>query len=258
MNPKVSVITVCRNAEEFIEQAINSRLEQTYENIEYIVIDGNSTDNTISVINKYLDKIYCFVSEPDNGVYDAMNKGIKMASGDIIYFLNSDDKFYDKYVIENIIRFFQHNENVDFVYGPIIIFDPVTNESFVKTHEYVKKSYLFNNICQQAIFYKADSFKKVGLFDDTLKIVGDYEWELRAIRRFHINIAYYPQIVAVYRNSGISSPYGSVELCQEEHMKVLRLYSSKVDIYSYYLINKPTHIFSYIFKVVQNCLKDRI
>jgi glycosyltransferase involved in cell wall biosynthesis len=253
MGSKVSVITVCRNAEEFIEQAINSVSEQTYKNIEYIVVDGNSTDNTVSIINRYINKIHYFVSEPDNGVYDAMNKGIKRASGDIIYFLNSDDKFYDKYVIENMVRFFQQNENVEFVYGPIIVFNPVTNESFIKTYENVKKSYFrFNVICQQAIFYKADSFKKVGLFDDALKIVGDYEWELRAISKFHINFAYYTQIVAVYRNSGISSPYGSVELNREEQKKVFRAYFSKIDTYSYFLINKPTYIFTYVFNIVKN------
>ncbi len=255
MDLKVSVITVCRNAEEFIEQAITSVLEQTYENIEYIVIDGKSTDNTVSIINKYLDKICYFVSEPDNGVYDAMNKGIKNSSGDILYFLNSDDTFYDKYVIENVIRFFQHKDNVDFVYGPVIVFDPITNESFVKTYENITKSYFINNvICQQAIFYKADSFKKIGFFDNTLKIVGDYEWELRAIRRFNIEIAYYPQIVSVYRNGGISSPHGSVELNQEEQRRVFRSYFSKVDIYNYYLINKPTYIFSYIHNIIKKCI----
>ena len=104
MDPKVSVITVCYNAEEFIENAINSVLNQTYINIEYIIIDGASKDSTVPIINKYKSKITFFLSEPDNGIYEAMNKGIKAATGDILYFLNSDDIFYDKYVIENVVK----------------------------------------------------------------------------------------------------------------------------------------------------------
>jgi glycosyltransferase involved in cell wall biosynthesis len=96
MGSKVSVITVCYNAEEFIENAINSVLKQTYENLEYIIIDGASKDNTVSIINKYKSRITFFLSEPDNGMYEAMNKGIKAATGDVLYFLNSDDDIADK------------------------------------------------------------------------------------------------------------------------------------------------------------------
>jgi len=88
---KVSVITVCYNAVDCIENAIKSVLSQTYKNIEYIIIDGMSTDGTFDIINNYRDKISTFISEKDNGIYDAMNKGIGIAAGDVIYFLNSDD-----------------------------------------------------------------------------------------------------------------------------------------------------------------------
>ena len=201
MNLKVSIITVCYDAEEFIEDAINSVVGQTYKNMEYLIIDGNSNDNTVPLINKYKDKIYYFLSESDSGMYDAMNKGIKAASGDILFFLNADDIFYDKYVVENVVKIFQINEDINLIYGPIIINDPITNKSFIKTHENViKPFFIYSAICQQGIFYKADCFEKVGLFDDTYKIVGDYEWTLRAFYKFNIERQYCEQIMVKFRD----------------------------------------------------------
>ena len=96
---KISIITVVKNAEKTIENTILSVLNQTYKNIELIIIDGVSTDGTLDIINKYKDKISYFISEPDTGVYNAMNKGIKAATGDIFYFLNANDSLYDDKVL---------------------------------------------------------------------------------------------------------------------------------------------------------------
>jgi glycosyltransferase involved in cell wall biosynthesis len=225
MNPKVSVITVCRNAEEFIKNAINSVLNQTYENIEYIIIDGASTDNTVPIINKYKSNIAFFLSEPDNGMYEAMNKGIKAATGDILYFLNSDDVFYDEYVTENVVKMFQKNNDLELIYGSIIIRYPATNESFIQAHDSITKSYFINGaICQQAIFYKAIAFKKCGVFDDRYKIVGDYEWVLRAFYKYNIKREYYRGIIAIFRNGGMCSSEKFSNLHNKERQKVLREY----------------------------------
>lgn len=225
MDLKVSVITVCYNAEEFIENAINSVLNQTYINIEYIIIDGASKDSTVPIINKYKSKITFFLSEPDNGIYEAMNKGIKAATGDILYFLNSDDIFYDEYVIENVVKMFQTNSDIELIYGPIIIRDPITNESFIQAHDYITKSYfIYGAICQQGIFYKASIFIKCGLFDDTYKIVGDYEWVLRAFYKYNLKREYYRGIIAIFRNGGVSDPNKLSDLHYKERRKVMKDY----------------------------------
>lgn len=237
MNPKVSVITVCYNADEFIENAINSILKQTYKNLEYIIIDGASTDNTISVINKYKSKIAFFLSEPDNGIYEAMNKGIKAATGDILYFLNSDDLLYDEYVIENVVKIFEKNKDLELIYGPIIIRDPTTNESFIKLNDRITKSFfIYNGICQQSTFYKADVFKKCGQFNDTYKIAGDYEWFLRAFYKYNIKRQYYESIIAIYNNGGISSTDEFSSLHTKERAKVIKEYFNIFEIYKYKLL----------------------
>lgn len=248
MDPKVSVITVCYNAEEFIEQAINSVLEQTYKNIEYIVIDGNSNDNTVPIITKYIEKISYFLSEPDTGIYDAMNKGIKAASGEILYFLNSDDVFYDQYVVENIITEFMKDNTLELIYCPIVIRNPITNESFVKTHQKVTKSFFIDSsICQQGIFFKATAFKKCGMFDDSYKIVGDYEWELRAFYKYNLKRKYYPCISVTFRDGGMGGLDKLPELHRNEREKVLCNHFTKFEMYKYELIWIITKIFRNFF-----------
>ena len=118
----LSVITVVYNDAQNIEKTINSVLSQTYKNIEYIIIDGASTDGTKEIIKKYSDKISQFVSEPDKGLYDAMNKGLRMATGDYVCFLNSGDLFYENTTIEKIFQS-APNKNIDIFYGDAVITD---------------------------------------------------------------------------------------------------------------------------------------
>ena len=118
---KVSIITVCYNSEKTIERTIRSVLSQNYKNYEYIVIDGNSTDNTLKIINKYRKKIDIFKSEKDRGIYDAINKGIKHSSGSIISILHSDDVFYDKLTIKNVVSNFKSNQKIDCLIGNTVI-----------------------------------------------------------------------------------------------------------------------------------------
>lgn len=115
--PKISVITICYNAVESIEKTILSVLNQTYNNIEFIVVDGASTDGTIEIVNKYKEKISHFISEPDKGIYDAMNKGIKAANGEWINFMNAGDTFYSKNSVSLMINKFLRDGNIDVYYG---------------------------------------------------------------------------------------------------------------------------------------------
>lgn len=103
---KVSIITVCYNSQATIENTIKSVISQTHSDIEYIIVDGKSGDNTLEIVNKYQDKIAKVISEPDQGIYDAMNKGIKVATGDIVGILNSDDYYVDSEVVSHIVKAF--------------------------------------------------------------------------------------------------------------------------------------------------------
>ena len=117
----ISVISVVKNAVSCIERCITSVLEQTYNNVEYLVIDGDSKDGTMDVISRYLENIDLVISEPDGGIYHAMNKGVSLATGDYVYFLNSDDYFCDKNVIADVANAIRLNPSVDLVYGDIML-----------------------------------------------------------------------------------------------------------------------------------------
>ena len=130
---KISIITVCFNSSKTICDTIDSVLKQNYKNIEYILVDGNSKDNTVEIIKKYetifrkngMD--YIWVSEVDNGIYDAINKGIKMATGDIIGILNSDDLFYDSNTITDVYEIFREDDDIDAIYGNMSYFETINH-----------------------------------------------------------------------------------------------------------------------------------
>ena len=168
--PLLTVITVVRNGGEQIEQTIASVLEQTYSNIEYIVIDGASTDGTIDTLNKYDHQLACWISEPDRGLYDAMNKGIDLATGDYINFMNTGDVFYRPDTVESVIK--SLNENDDLIYGHCrMIYDQHFSVVW-KTGRVADlwKGMIFRH---QSLFAKASICKKLH-FDTTFKIGADF------------------------------------------------------------------------------------
>jgi len=231
-NLKVSIITVCYNSAGYIEEAIKSVLKQTYDNIEYIIVDGKSTDRTLSVINEYKEKISRIISEPDKGIYDAMNKGIRYATGDIIYFLNADDRLYDANVISDIAdRFFKDN-SIELLYGkvkPVDVPKELSNIKKIYQPTIIKKKtdFLRNSICHQAIFAKKDVFNKVGVFNINYKIYADYDWLLRVFNA-NIKMQFYDRFIAYYYYQGKS--YYSRNNYTKEKLAVIR---NNFDIWSY-------------------------
>jgi glycosyltransferase involved in cell wall biosynthesis len=117
---KISIVTVCRNSEATIRSTIESVLAQTYSDIEYIIVDGASTDNTLSIVNEYRGRIHRIISEPDNGIYDAMNKGIKISTGDYLGILNSDDFFASNEIISGLAAFLKNHPFLDASYGDVV------------------------------------------------------------------------------------------------------------------------------------------
>ena len=201
---KVSIITVCLNSEKTIENTIQSVLFQSYKNIEYIVIDGNSTDNTKSILGKYADFITTLVSEPDKGLYDAMNKGLKLATGDVIGILNSDDLYKDLFVVEKVIK--QFDEQVDAVYGDIVYVDKNDITRIVRYWRsglYKRYKMKFGWMPPHpAFFVRRTIYERYGEFNTAFKNSADYELMLRLIYKHRITVVYLSEILVYMRAGG--------------------------------------------------------
>ncbi len=196
--PKICIITVCYNSERTIEETIKSVIAQDYPNKEFIVIDGLSTDHTGDILDRYKQFITTIVSEKDDGIPDALNKGIQRASGEWIYFLSSDDLFYDDNVLYDI---FSIPHEVDMVYGDVIM----KTKGLKYDGEFDLKKILRQNICHQAQFYKRDLFSRIGLFDVNYKLLSDYDHTLRIFANEQIKTKYIERIVALFNDTGRTS-----------------------------------------------------
>lgn len=176
--PKISIITVTYNTEKNIEKTILSVINQTYESIEYIIIDGGSTDNTVSIIKKYQNIINFWISEPDSGIYNAMNKGIKNATGSWIHFMNAGDFFVNDNIISNI---FDRPTFSDVIYGHTLVY----NEKIEKIVEIIAGTVTDKNpmpFCHQSVFVRKHIFKQF-LFDETYKICSDKDFFLKIYKQ---------------------------------------------------------------------------
>lgn len=177
---KISIITVCWNSAATIEKTIESVASQTYGNIEYIIIDGKSKDATLDIIQKYLQVITKWISEPDKGLYDAMNKGIKMATGDYVGIINADDTFYDDRVIERVATFLKDNQ-VDAHIGNIIQHreDGTVVRKYSSANWKPKKLAIGFMPPHPSLFIKKSLFEKLGYYALDFKIAADYELIIR-------------------------------------------------------------------------------
>lgn len=192
---KISVITPSFNQGQFIKETIDSILNSEYDNIEYIVMDGGSTDNTIEILKSYGDKII-WKSEKDKGQTDAINKGLKIATGNIICFLNSDD-YYMSDTISYVMKYFAQNPDVYWLSGDYKIVDESGNEiqGFVKSYKnFLKKLPLkptlkvVNYIIQPSTFWRREVFESVGEFDESLNYTMDYDYWLRIIDKYSLHL----------------------------------------------------------------------
>lgn len=205
---KVSIITVCYNSEATIDETINSVINQSYNNLEYIIIDGNSKDTTLSIINKYQNKIDKIISENDKGLYYALNKGIKLATGDVIGFLHSDDLFFDCYSVFDVVSYFRDNK-FDGVYGDLqYVYKDDTNKviRLWKSHEFQPKLLKMGWMPPHpTLFLKKHVYKKHGNFDTFYKISADYDFILRILKDRNLEFAYLPKIITKMRVGGASN-----------------------------------------------------
>ncbi len=205
---KVSIITVCFNSAETIEDTILSVASQTYKNIEYIIVDGLSKDATISIIKKHEQTVYKWVSEKDKGIYDAMNKGVKLATGDIIGILNADDVFANEYVIEHVVEKFILS-NSDAVYADLQYVNKKDTSKVVRYWKSGKYSYgsFLNGWMppHPTLYLKREVYGQFGLYRLDMPSAADYEFMLRVIHLHKIKLSYLPEITVLMREGGMSN-----------------------------------------------------
>lgn len=205
---KISLITTSYNSAASIRDTIESVLAQDYENIEYIIVDGNSTDHTMDIVHSYGDQITRSISEPDEGLYDALNKGINLAGGDVIGFVHSDDILASRDVIKNIAKTFSE-QKTDSVYGDLLY---VHKENTAKTLRYWKAGEFSLRKLKRgwmpphpAFYVKKEIYGKYGKFDLNFKIAADYDSILRFLWKYRISTHYLPEIIVKMRIGGQSN-----------------------------------------------------
>jgi glycosyltransferase involved in cell wall biosynthesis len=215
MNTKISIITVCYNAVDSLEETMLSVLNQTYLNVEYIVIDGGSKDGTVDIIKKYADRLSYWVSEPDKGIFDAMNKGLKYASGEWVNFMNSGDKFYNNQVLSDLS--IQDLSSYDIIFGDAIY---IRKEGLEKMKG-MDVSYIERNMpnTHQAFFVKTSKAKQYG-FDINYKYAADYKMIYTIFREHRKDsILYVPLTICIYEAITGFSMQASKEV-QKEVFKI--------------------------------------
>lgn len=201
--PLFSIITVSYNSVFTIEQTILSVINQDFEDYEYIIIDGGSTDGTMEIIRKYQDKITLWVSEPDKGIYDAMNKGIRLAQGTLISLLNSDD-WYDKNTLICVAQYYKLNPNIDILHGLLRFIDVNGMPDSIVGHY---NSFLnIGMIEHPTCFIKKKLYNSVGPFDLNYKSASDYDWMLRA-KKADAKFLLIPEILTNFRRGGMSDSF---------------------------------------------------
>lgn len=243
---KLSIITVCFNSQSTIKRTIESVLNQNYSNIEYLIIDGGSTDNTLNIVNSYKSKIAFCISEKDNGIYDAINKGIINATGDIVGVLNSDDVFYDDQVVSKIANAFDSNINLDSIIGDIVF---LNNKQEVhrkySASNWNPKKFAWGMMPPHPTFYcKKSIFEKFGFYRTDFKIAADYELMMRFLLVKKITYKYLPMVFVKMSLGGASTKnFNSKLLINKEVLKACNLNNIKTNLFKIYT--------KYFFKIFE-------
>jgi len=207
-NPKISIITVSYNSEETIEDTIKSVISQDYKNVEYIIIDGASTDGTHDIIAKYRDKISKVISEPDKGIYDAMNKGVEAATGEVVGILNSDDLYAHSKVLSKVAKLMVRNKAMA-LYADLLYVDRVDLNKVVRywvSGKFKRSSFKQGWMPPHPTFFTLKScYNEFGTYNLSLRSAADYELMLRFLYKEGIVPAYLPEVVIKMRVGGQSN-----------------------------------------------------
>jgi glycosyltransferase involved in cell wall biosynthesis len=246
---KVSIITVVLNSAETIEDTIKSVLSQDYEDIEYIVVDGGSTDGTLDIINRYKNKIAKVISEPDNGIYDAMNKGFRSSTGDILATLNGDDLYAEKTVVSRMAKFI-YNNALDAAYGDLIYVDRRNTghvKRFWQPGRYKKGAFAHGWVIPHPTFFcRKEIFERFGYFNDKMQIAADFELMLRLIEKHRIKIGYLPKIIVKMSTGGKANVFRGIIQGNREIIRSFRL--NDLPLSPWFFVCKPITKISQLFR----------
>jgi len=223
---RISIITACLNNENTIEGTINSVFSQDYPDMEYIVIDGGSTDSTLEIISRYRNNIDYFISEPDQNMYEAINKGIYNATGDIIGLLHSDDEFYSTDVLSAVAKVFE-KKDTDIVYGDGVYVNKYNTDKVVRnwiSGEYKKSAIRHGWLpLHPTVYAKKRIFDEAGYYNEFYRIAGDTDWLIKVLYKYDFNVYYLHKYLVKMRMGGLSTSLtlkGQIEKWEED----IRLY----------------------------------
>ncbi|WP_205195396.1 glycosyltransferase family 2 protein [Chitinophaga sp. Cy-1792] len=242
-NPVISIITVCYNAEKFIEKTIESVLAQSYPHIEHIIVDGASKDGTMNIVNRYRSQIATVISEKDKGLYDAMNKGLRAATGDYVYFLNADDLLHDKDVLKNT---FATCPDADTYYGEAMFLSEEgaalglrSEQTPHKVPEILTWKSLQHGmvVSHQAFIVKRSISPE---YDLNYKVCADIDWMIKVLQRATVNCNTH-QVIAGFRVGGTSKQHQ--RLAWKERYKILDHYYGKVPNFLHHLYIAARYVF---------------
>lgn len=218
---RVTVLTACYNAAATLERTIASVVEQDYPDVEFVIVDGCSKDETWSIVQRHRDVIDIAIQEPDDGVYDALNKGIRASSGDVILVLGADDYLIAADVLSRVTQAFAGHPEADVVYGDYVrengtVRVPRRHPTYLTKYSFFRR----NVLCHQAMFCRRRAFDTVGLFDTSLRICSDHDWNIRAFGIEQVPYFHLPEMVSVYSDGGLSASTAS----KREHALVRQRY----------------------------------
>jgi glycosyltransferase involved in cell wall biosynthesis len=247
---KISVITVCFNSEKTILDSINSIINQKGVELEQIFIDGKSSDSTIDLIKPFLNDNVILVSEKDFGIYDAMNKGIQMASGDVIGILNSDDVYFNESVLKNVSEIFRTNPQIDIVYGDLVYVAQNNLNKIVR--KWISKPY-YQTFFEHAnvpphpsVFLRKSVYEKIGLFDLNFKLAADFEFLLRVFKSNLFKSIHVSEVFVKMRLGGATN--NSIENILEGNKDIFNAWSKNgFKIPWYFFLIKLVKRFSQYF-----------
>ena len=237
---KISIITVTYNCKSVLSHCLDSVAAQSYDNIEHIVIDGASTDGTLSLLNSRRNNLAMIVSEPDDGIYDAMNKGIKLAKGDIIGFLNSDDFYINDQVISNVEKIFRNDPSIDACYADLIYVD---RENVSKTTRYFKSSIFVQGLFSKGwcpphptFFVRRSVYERFGCFNLNYRIASDIDLMMRFLEIHKIKTKYISQTWVKMRLGGTTTKnFKNIWIQNQEILSSFRKEGLHVNTISFFI-----------------------
>ena len=232
---KITIVSVVFNAVNDIEKTIQSIINQTYNDIEYIIVDGESSDGTIDILKSYESKISKLIIEKDKGLYDAMNKSLDFATGDYLIFINSGDTFVTPYVVEGVVNSLKFNDAV--YYGDVIFLNTKEKSATFFGGYFGKHRLCMKNICHQAIFYPKSVYK-TRKYDLTYKIFADYIYNI-SLKADNVRFIYLKKIISFFELGGLSST-GDEQITKHKGKIILKKFG--LYYYIYYILKKNIRV----------------